>query len=372
MQRAFTPQNRSGWPAALTANSLVLGVVVFAWALQHWSPDLYYRALQEDQALEWSTFWAFLLATVGFCVGARRQYGQTARLPWFSAGLALFCFFVAMEEISWGQRIFGYQPPEYFLAQNFQQELNLHNVLDTGIRKLTLKSVILGYGVLLPLTTLIPGCRRWWRRIGIQAPPLSLAPAFAGAYLLYEIYPWSHSGELVELMLGLGFLFAAQASLGSDPLLETGQRQPTAIGLVGAAVASLALGTATAALTNTLRDSDPKLLEAARMETAALAADFSSGRVESDCSLHKRLYTFMKKYEQQALRAGEFADLVSQGLPETRAEFFLDPWNSPYWILDACRQGRRVTFIYSFGPDRSRDSTRQQILGDDIGAYIRQ
>ena len=42
---------------------------------------------------------------------------------------------------------------------------------------------------------------------GVFGPPLGLAPAFAGMFLLYVAYPWKFSGEWVEWMLGLGFLF---------------------------------------------------------------------------------------------------------------------------------------------------------------------
>ncbi len=59
-------------------------------------------------------------------------------------------------------------------------------------------------------------------------------------------------------------------------------------------------------------------------------------------------------------------------LPQERAEFFLDPWNSPYWIRDRCDRetNRRIMFIYSFGPNRRRDSSRTEILGDDIGSFF--
>jgi hypothetical protein len=50
--------------------------------------------------------------------------------------VAFFCFVVAGKEASWGQRLMGYQPSEYFLANNFQQELNVHNVIETSTRKL--------------------------------------------------------------------------------------------------------------------------------------------------------------------------------------------------------------------------------------------
>ena len=50
----------------------------------------------------------------------------------------------------------------------------------------------------------------------------------------------------------------------------------------------------------------------------------------------------------------------------------LDPWNLPYWVRDTCDdfRGRRVVFIYSFGPNRSRDSTPWEILGDDVGVFL--
>ena len=106
-------------------------------------------------------------------------------------------------------------------------------------------------------------------------------------------------------------------------------------------------------------------------ELEALEADFQTGKVRSRCSLHKRLFSFMEKYEQTYLLEGEFSQRVAQGLPESRAHYLIDPWNSPYWIRDRCRGDRRVTFIYSFGPDRKRDSSEWEVLGDDIGIYIR-
>ena len=43
-------------------NWLVLGTLVYAAGLQFSSPDLYYLTVQEDEYLEWATFWAFILA----------------------------------------------------------------------------------------------------------------------------------------------------------------------------------------------------------------------------------------------------------------------------------------------------------------------
>jgi hypothetical protein len=358
------------WPTVVAANASVLAPGVVAALLRAFRTDTYSRAVQEDQALEWATFWAFAMAAAFYLVTAVRLRRAGLGVPWFTTGLALFCVFVAMEEISWGQRVLGYRPPDYFLEQNFQQELNVHNVFSTGLRKLVLKGVILGFGVVLPLLAAGKRGKAVLDRLGVPAPPWQLAPAFLATYLLYEIYPWSHTGEWVELMLGFGFLLAAVSSIGraqpsgSEPRLQVVQ-------VLASVLAPILLGLGTTAVLDAARSENPELLATAQREVEALRQDFLSGRIESNCSLHKRLYTFMEKYDQRALLEGEFASLVARGLPEARAEFLLDPWNSPYWIRDWCKDGRRLTFVYSFGPDRKRDSTRDRILGDDIGAFIR-
>ena len=46
-------------------------------------------------------------------------------------------------------------------------------------------------------------------RYAVVAPPLSLAPPFIVAVLLYYWEPFPHVGEWIELMLGLALLFTA-------------------------------------------------------------------------------------------------------------------------------------------------------------------
>ncbi len=128
---------------AVLANGLLIGGAALATILARGAPDQFYLLVQEDGVLEWCTFWAFLLAGGVSIVNASREL-RRRRLPWWFAGLALFCFLVAMEEISWGQRLLGYRPPAYFLEHNFQQEFNFHNVVPTGLRKVALSGVIAG------------------------------------------------------------------------------------------------------------------------------------------------------------------------------------------------------------------------------------
>ena len=77
-----------------------------------------------------SLFVTSLLFLYGFGV-ARKSLEKT----WVSLikqlvylGLAFLLFFGAGEEISWGQRIFGFQTPQSLAQVNKQDELNLHNL----------------------------------------------------------------------------------------------------------------------------------------------------------------------------------------------------------------------------------------------------
>ena len=366
-------------PAAITyflvANVLVLGAAAYAFALASRYPDFYYFSVQEDEYLEWASFWAFMLAAVAFIRTAAVHRSANHAFPWYLYGIALFCFVVAMEEISWGQRLFGYRPPAYFLEYNFQQEFNIHNVVETDFRKLALMLVIAGYGVVLPLAARFSFVKDWFERLGIVPPAIALMPAFAGTFFLYYWYPWSHSGEWVELMLGLGFLFSAvsmplhcSGENVSGKIYHLGPNQFTVV----AFVAVISLGLLTAAFTRAERDEHPANMQAAQTEVEAISRDFESGLAESRCNLHKRLYTFVEEYDQEDLYRGSYSSLQSQGLPKERAEFFLDPWNSPYWIRDRCNRkaDTRIMFVYSFGPNRRRDSSRTELLGDDIGSHI--
>jgi len=368
-----------GWRTALVANGCVLLLLAYVAAVHAYDHDLYYAIVQEDEYLEWGTFWAFFLAAIVNGATAYRSWRSGGRLPWWLCGVGLFCFFVAMEEISWGQRVFGYRPPVYFLENNFQQELNIHNVFSTDVRMLTLKLVIALYGVVIPLAAAVAPIGRALGALGLRASPLALAPSFVAAYALYDLYPWSYSGETVELLLGMGFLLAAIAWLRVDDATARWESDRAMAWRSAVACAlAMVLGLGNAAWARTQRAGAPELLARADVELRALKADFQAmapdiarGRLVTRCDLHKRVYTYQVKYGRRALLSGDFAALTEQGMPEERAEFFLDPWNDPYWIRDRCGDdGARVVFVYSFGPNRRRESSETEILGDDLGALI--
>ena len=82
-------------------------------------------------------------------------------------GMAFLFFFGAGEEISWGQRIFGFKTPEGLAEVNKQDELNLHNLSVMENSKFFTADRLFDvfwflFGVLAPaLALLIPAFRRF-------------------------------------------------------------------------------------------------------------------------------------------------------------------------------------------------------------------
>jgi hypothetical protein len=291
------------------------------------------------------------------------------RSAWSPALLSLFCAFVALEEISWGQRLIGYRPPAFFLERNFQQELNVHNVASSFLRELVLIGVLGVWGSALPLALRARRASAFAQRIGLVAPPLALAPFFAASLALYLAYPLPFTGEITELLLGIGLLLAG---LGGSAPGWWGAAART-----GAALGSAALLAFATVAWWTSRPADPARISQARLETEALTADLGEiarrrGSAPTGCGLHKRLYTFVTEYEVAELESLGFAELAERGIDPERIRYFLDPWNSPYWVRDECEPAgaRRSAFVYSFGPDRRRDSSEWELGGDDIGTYL--
>jgi hypothetical protein len=87
--------------------------------------ELYKFLLKEDGPLENIASACVLFASLLFLFAYfKHRYVKNTFFLLFS--IALFILF--MEEISWGQRIFGFQSPDIFQQSNAQKEINLHNL----------------------------------------------------------------------------------------------------------------------------------------------------------------------------------------------------------------------------------------------------
>jgi hypothetical protein len=313
---------------------------------------------QEDGIVEWATFLSFVMAAGWLLVVVRKISPSW----WFKGAcfmLAAFCIVVAGEEISWGQRLFGFKPPEIFLERNFQQELNLHNVLmdERGLgfkleSKHLVMAIVLGFCVLWPLLVRRP-------RFTVFAP---LAPSFAfvplglGVFAAELTYKVELTGEGAELVAGLIFLASAIVAVRPHP-------RTVVIWLAAPLVVGLLL---TTVMTRVMFGSDEEGTRIAAAELAKLEHDVAAGATLKllDKNIHKRVYTATRD-GYLTLAGGSF--LEGQAGGHDRRGYFLDPWNNPYWVF--YDKKTRTGAVYSFGPNRRRDISirdRDGDPGDDV------
>lgn len=100
----------------------------------YWYKVLFWK---EDSIIEWLTFIFYFIAFIVACSISVTFYRSNSHLFCFMyMFLSIGLFFIAMEEISWGQRIFNVSTPEFLLNLNYQKEANIHNLKLFPLHKL--------------------------------------------------------------------------------------------------------------------------------------------------------------------------------------------------------------------------------------------
>ncbi|MCB1529715.1 MAG: hypothetical protein H6853_01940 [Rhodospirillales bacterium] len=176
----------------------------------------------------------FLLILAAFFVASRLLFILSWRKePLMATWLflaALCCFYVAGEEVSWGQHVMQWSTPEEWTRINDQQETNLHNTsdwLDQKPRLFLLIGVAAG-GLLIPFLqkicpALLPG------RFNAFYPPKELsfiALLIVGFHLLEKflsmagIYIFTRFSEVEEVYL-FYFVLLYLIALGQREIRKT-------------------------------------------------------------------------------------------------------------------------------------------------------
>jgi hypothetical protein len=110
---------------------LLAGVLAAGVAIAAYDPVMYVNwYVPEDGVVEYATA-GFLLAVAGISLW-RLLVCRGAKTGWFSAMMVfttVLFIFGAGEEVSWGQRIFGFESNAFFQENNDQAETNLHNLM---------------------------------------------------------------------------------------------------------------------------------------------------------------------------------------------------------------------------------------------------
>lgn len=193
---------------------LVLIVFTLATSLVIWqAAPLYFSNVfaAEDRLVENATA-VFLFAAALALL--RRAGGFARRGARVAAGLsliyALLFVFASGEEISWGQRIFGWGTPDFFTANNYQNETNLHNLM-VGEQRLArtlfgsvLTTVLLLYLVALPLLyTRIAMLARLADGMAVPVPWLHHGLIAILASLVVAVMDVPRNWEVYELVFAL-------------------------------------------------------------------------------------------------------------------------------------------------------------------------
>jgi hypothetical protein len=234
---------RTGWLLFLAGTALM--AIAFGMLFVLSGPDVDWY-VQEDSLVEWTgaigLFVGSALFLASFIVARRRgavEVGLTRLGVWMLLVMSIGLFAGFGEEISWGQRVFGYGEPSVANSVNAQGEMNLHNlnVFQGG----TIDGDRLfhvGYFVLFVFIPIgVWASRRLRARIEPSFPimPIWLAGLFLMAWVLSEItnhvigshypasatFPLSHSlSEVLESSVEVMTAIAGYLSLQRSRLFR--------------------------------------------------------------------------------------------------------------------------------------------------------
>ena len=168
----------------------------------------------EDGVLEWLTVISMCWAAFAL---ADRLWRRRYFLNWRQWLLLTFLLFLALfgagEEISWGQRIAGFESPEFFIENNSQRETTLHNLFVGGV---SVNKTVFSKGLLLLFLLYVVLVKPLWHRSnraasffdswGVPIPNRYhyigyLLVLFIVEGLLNELTSPPRRGELTEFMV---------------------------------------------------------------------------------------------------------------------------------------------------------------------------
>jgi hypothetical protein len=161
-------------------------------------PYWYMVVNREDGLVEWATAIVYLVAA-GFAISLVLNFGRRKEKIYalLYAGLAVGMIFVAMEEISWGQRVFGIDTPGFVEDINEQNEITLHNVEGFPLHEAYIAVGVYGAFSRMIATPILG--KSYPHLVNLLTPPRALFLYFFIPALLYAYYEWIWYTELVPI-----------------------------------------------------------------------------------------------------------------------------------------------------------------------------
>jgi hypothetical protein len=186
--------------------SIFLAALVFFIFIE--SPILYTKLIVEDGVVEYATFSSYLFASIIFLLSAIKDKSKKP------VGLIIFsigCFILAMEEISWGQRLLSLQSNSFFLENNLQNETNIHNLFGHRSFLIVFFGGVLSWAVLWPM---LLRCKfslilLLQEKLNIPLVSPALWPSFFVTSFLLVLDVPLRGEEIYEWYLGVLFLLSS-------------------------------------------------------------------------------------------------------------------------------------------------------------------
>ena len=145
----------------------------------------------EDGPLEWLQFFEYLISSIfGVVIFFKSKYKNTLNsFIWLI--VSTFCFIVAAEEISWGERITGFSINS-LTEISIQSETNLHNL--PFFHDFLLDPILIAICILFGWV----GWRRWPYLTSIPNKKLSLFFLITALYIFYYEISWASTVEHIR------------------------------------------------------------------------------------------------------------------------------------------------------------------------------
>lgn len=163
---------------------------------------------QEDGFMEYMTAIFFLLAFIIYFYGAlianqKRNYNRMAMFTIYFISISLF--FIAMEEVSWGQRIFGWETPLVMKHLNVQNEMTFHNI--SSIPTLLTLVQLVAITLLTLVLVYRQNLHRWFVKIDFdELVPSQEYIYFSILLMLLSFLLTTRHEELLEELISLFFI----------------------------------------------------------------------------------------------------------------------------------------------------------------------
>ena len=219
---------------------VLVAVAVVGVVLHEATPRFVAELAAEDGPLENVQALLFLLAAVACGSGLARRSASAWAWP-----LGLGSLVLLGEELSWGQRLVGFQSPAAVAVHNRQHEFNVHNLagVNESIRDIGVVLMLLAFLAIPVLVRRHPPSARWAQRLHVVVPGTLCSTTALLAIAYMRIPRWLGRNdygfdEIGELFLAATVvLYALQVAGGrrtsvTQPTRSRDAQQPLAVELL--------------------------------------------------------------------------------------------------------------------------------------------